>query len=75
MPFASIYSGTKRFNDVFASLVAQGHKKSLAAKQLIVTQILKPSITTTRLADYKTGKHASTVDEVVGGSLADLGRH
>lgn len=40
----------------------------------MTTQILKPALTTTRLAYNKTGWYASTVDEVVGGSLADIGR-
>ena len=40
----------------------------------MTTQILNPGLTTTRLAYNKTGWYASTVDEVVGGSLADIGR-
>jgi len=40
----------------------------------VTTQILKPGLTTTRLAYNKTGWYASTVDEVVSGSFADIGR-
>ena len=35
---------------------------------------MKPGWVTTRLAYFRTGKGASTVDEVVSGSLADIGR-
>lgn len=73
MPFASVYSGTKIFNEVFGVLLSQAHKKSTHARDLIVTQILKPSITTTKLAHYKDGITSSKPLDVVTGSLADLG--
>lgn len=73
MPFAGVYSGTKRFNEYFGLLLAQQFKKSTHAKDLVVTQVLKPSITTTRLAHFKEGVAASKPADVVAGSLADLG--
>ena len=75
LPWGSIYSGTKRFNDIFATLLNQGNKKHSDSKNLIVTQILKPAVTTTRLAYFMERWHSSNVTEVVDGSLADIGRN
>ena len=37
MPFGGVYSGTKRFNEVFGVLLAHQFKKSTHARDLIVT--------------------------------------
>ena len=40
-PWGGVYSGTKRYNEVFADLSSRQSKKSFDYKNLMVTQILK----------------------------------
>lgn len=73
-PWSGVYSGTKRFNEVFGELVRQQHSKSSELKYLITSQILKPGITTTKLVNWNKGSLASSPEECVSGALADLGK-
>lgn len=36
-PWSGVYSSTKRFNDVFGTLLDKGNKKSTALKDLVTT--------------------------------------
>jgi NADP-dependent 3-hydroxy acid dehydrogenase YdfG len=72
-PWGGVYSGTKRYNEVFADLSSRQSKKSFDYKNLMVTQILKPGVVTTGLAYWKKGFYTSSTEECVSGSLANLG--
>jgi short-subunit dehydrogenase len=72
-PFSAIYAGTKRFNEVLAINIAAENDKQFATSDLVVTQILKPGVIHTALAEFKKGPLVVSPQECVSGSLADLG--
>ena len=59
-PWQGVYSGTKHFNEKFATTIQDQCAASDHFETLIDFEVLKPSITTTKLAGFKKGWMASS---------------
>jgi len=72
-PFVVAYGASKRFNEVFGRQTATAYSKSDSLKDLVDTQIVKPSYVTTPLLNNAENKFTVKPPALVSGSLGDLG--